>query len=186
MKNQSVRTLTYVIALSLLVGCGGEPDSSTGERKSYPLPPPPGVGGMSPAGAPEATGSDTAAPDPESEAPANDEPASAPAPAEEEAVERVKADVGAAKKGRSLDEYEGVVVTPAKSLFAVQERMVFQVQIPKAMQTYEAINGGKPKSHEEYMTKIIEENLIKLPELPTGQRYAYDPEQGELMVEKPK
>ena len=35
------------------------------------------------------------------------------------------------------------------------------------------------------MQKIIKENQIKLPELPFGQRYVYDPKKEQLMVEKP-
>jgi hypothetical protein len=53
------------------------------------------------------------------------------------------------------------------------------------MQLYEATNGKKPTTHEEFMEQIIRANQIVLPELPAGQRYVYDPETGELMVEKP-
>src|SRR5688572_3508735 len=45
-------------------------------------------------------------------------------------TETIKAEVGVGQKGRSLDEYEGVVVTPVKSLFATRERLTFEVQIP--------------------------------------------------------
>ena len=40
-------------------------------------------------------------------------------------------------------------------------------------------------SREEFMREIIKNGGIKLPELPRGQRYVYDPKRGELMVEKP-
>ena len=80
----------------------------------------------------------------------------------------------------------GVIVTPAKSLFAFQERAVFQIQLPQAIRLFEATNGRKPKSHDEYMASIIKANNIKLPELPQGQKYHYDVQRGELMVYKPR
>ena len=41
-------------------------------------------------------------------------------------------------------------------------------------------------SHEEFMEKIVQANNIRLPELPEGHRYLYDPTTNELMVERPK
>lgn len=101
-------------------------------------------------------------------------------------VERVKAQKGVGIKGRSLDEYEGVIVTPAKTLFTVRERVVFEIQIPGALNLFNASEGRNPESHEEFMEKIVQFNQIKLPELPPGQKYVYDPARNELMVERPK
>ena len=104
-----------------------------------------------------------------------------------EQTERVKAQVGVGVKGRSLENKELVqaIVTPARSLFATRERLMFEVQIPKAMDLFAATNGRKPNSQEEFWQQIIEANNLKLPELPEGQRYIYDPQAGELMVERP-
>ncbi len=77
------------------------------------------------------------------------------------------------------------IVAPAVALFRTRERAVFEIQIPHAMQLYEALNGKKPVSEEEFFEKIIKTNQIKLPTLPEGQRYVYDPKKGELMVERP-
>ncbi len=101
-------------------------------------------------------------------------------------MERVKAEQGVGLKGRSLDEHEGVMVTPAKVYFNVREKVIFNIRIPDALNKYKALNGNAPKSHDEFMTQIIEANLIQLPELPAGQRYVYDPQQEELMVERPR
>ncbi len=79
----------------------------------------------------------------------------------------------------------GLITTPVRAYFRVQERLIFEVQIPHAMQRFEAENGHKPRSHEEFMEKIIKANNLELPELPPDHRYVYDPEQGELMVEHP-
>ena len=80
----------------------------------------------------------------------------------------VPAGVGVGAQGRSLDNESGVLVQPAKSLFATRERMVFQVSIPQALQLFEATEGRKPKNHDEFMTKIIQANNIELPRLPEG------------------
>ena len=110
-------------------------------------------------------------------------------PPEEPKTERVKADVGVAKKGRSLDEYDGgvqgVIAGPAKAYFGFREKAVFQIQIPQAMQFFKGAQGRAPKSHEEFMSQIIEANKINLPELPRGQKYIYDSDKEELMVRRP-
>ena len=94
------------------------------------------------------------------------------------------AEVGVGKKGRGYG--KGVVATPAATLWAVKERLTFEVLIPQAMNLFKAGNDNKgPKSHEEFMEKIIKENNIKLPELPEGDRYVYDPKTEQLMVESP-
>ncbi|GIW93738.1 MAG: hypothetical protein KatS3mg110_1779 [Pirellulaceae bacterium] len=102
---------------------------------------------------------------------------------------RVPAQVGVGRRGRSLDQFNSgvqrVIAEPARSLFAARERMVFQVSIPHALQLFQAEKGYLPRSHEEFMREIIEYNRIPLPELPPGHRYVYDPQRGELMVERP-
>ena len=121
-------------------------------------------------------------------APAPD-PAPAP-PADPPETERVKAGVGVGVKGRSLDGYkggvEGMIASPAQAFFSTKERLVFEIQLKHAMDLYRATNDRLPASHEAFMTEIVEFNKIKLPELPQGHRYVFDPEKGEMMVERPK
>jgi hypothetical protein len=112
----------------------------------------------------------------------------APGPSETTSsdAERIKADVGVGAKGRGLDKFQGgVLVTPAKAYFTLRERAIFQVQIPQAMQMYQALHGSAPQSHDQFMKEIIQANQIRLPELPAEQRYVYDPQAKELMVERP-
>jgi hypothetical protein len=115
-------------------------------------------------------------------------PANAPGAASSDTV-RVPAQVGVGKRGRSLDQFQSgvqrVIAEPAKSLFATRERTVFNILIPHALQLFQAEHGYLPRSHEEFMREIIEANQIALPELPAGHRYVYDPQRGELMVERP-
>ena len=95
-----------------------------------------------------------------------------------------KAGVGSGEKGRG---YGGdPVTTPVAAYFAVKERLTFDIQIPHAMELYKATEGHAPKTHEEFMRSIIEANQIRLPTLPAGHRYVYDPETERLMVEHPR
>jgi hypothetical protein len=112
-------------------------------------------------------------------------PPPAPPAAQEPETVKKPAAVGVGKKGRGYG--KGVIATPAASLWATREKLAFQVLIPEAMKLFKAMNDNKgPKSHEEFMEKIIKENMIKLPELPEGDRYMYDPKTEQLMVESPK
>jgi len=99
--------------------------------------------------------------------------------------ESVKAEVGVGIKGRSLDNETGVIVQSAKTLFAIREKAVFDISIPHAMNLFQGAEGRFPNSDEEFMQKIIKENNIKLPQLPPGQTYYYDPETHDLMVRRP-
>ena len=177
------------IGLAFSLGCGVEFTQEEGKRRSAAP-----VGGVTfdtveSAGAPVASQPATdAAPAQSTADTANTTPASDAAPSSETTpaqpgVVQEKAEVGDGKKGRY--EGSGVVVTPLKAYFRTQQRIVYEVQIPHAMKLYQATNGSYPKSQEEFMSQIIEPNQIKLPELPPGHRYVYDPQKAELMVEKP-
>lgn len=97
---------------------------------------------------------------------------------------REEAKVGVGKKGRGYG--AGLVTTPVAAYFGARERIAFEIQIPEAMKLYKALNGNAPKTHEEFMQKIIKENAVRLPELPEGHRYVYDPKAEQLMVESPQ
>lgn len=80
----------------------------------------------------------------------------------------------------------GIVTTPISTYFQAKERIIFEIQIPGAMNFYVAEKGYKPKTQEDFMRDIIQANMIRLPELPAGHKYVYNPQQGELMVEHPQ
>lgn len=118
-------------------------------------------------------------------APDAEAPTALTEPEEPAASEPRRAEVGVARQGRSLDDETGVggvIAQPARSLFTVRERMVFDVQLPQAMQLFEATEGRKPRSREEFMQRIVEANQIQLPDLPAGSEYRYRPDEGELWV----
>jgi len=94
-----------------------------------------------------------------------------------------KAEVGVGAKGRGYG--PGLITTPVAVYFAARERIVFEIQVPQAMKLYKATSGNAPKSQGEFMQRIIKENQIKLPDLPEGARYLYDPATEQLLVEHP-
>jgi hypothetical protein len=104
-----------------------------------------------------------------------------PLPAKD--VIREKAEVGMGEAGRGYG--EGLIATPVRALWLSKERLVL-IQIQHAVDLFKAQEGRGPKSHDEFMDKIIKENAIRLPALPAGQRYVYDPAKQELQVERPR
>jgi hypothetical protein len=94
------------------------------------------------------------------------------------------AHVGMGEKGRGYG--NGYIAVVAASYWSTRERLGL-MQIQHDMDLFKANNDGKgPKTHEEFMEKIIKDGAIKLPELPAGQKYQYDPSTETLMVLKPE
>ncbi len=173
------QAFTSVLIVTLLAGCipAPAPAPKTPAPPSTPEP-----AAAAPADStPAATAPISATPD------AAATEAAAPPPAvEPPAVERVAAEAGVGKKGQSLKNDTGIVVEPVKQLIRFEQKAVFGISIKQALELYKGEHGFYPKTHEEFMDKVIKFNNISLPELPAGQRYIYDPEQAQLMVEKPK
>ena len=103
-------------------------------------------------------------------------------------VERVKAEKGVGIKGRSLDEYEGVVVTPVKAYFAAKERIFFEIEFPANYQTWRVGEDRAPADYEELKAKFLDPLGLtaKMPKLPPGHKYTWDATNEQLMVERPK
>ncbi len=62
---------------------------------------------------------------------------------------------------------------------------IAKMRIQMDMGQYEALNGEKPKTYEEFMDAIIKKGKpdgIQLPMLPYYQEYGYDPDKKELVV----
>ena len=96
---------------------------------------------------------------------------------------REKARRGMGKKGQGYG--GGIITQPISTYFQTRDRIALQ-QIIHEMKIYKAMNGHYPKNLDEFMDKIIKPARIKLPTLPEGQRYIYDPKKGELLVERPR
>jgi len=160
----AARTVAVLIVIGL-VGCADQ--TSTSASRNVPGPPQPP---LPPALAPPAT------------------PAAQNATNKKTAKkERVKAQVGVGDKTRRLENPDLVksIIVPARAYFRARERIAFEIQIPKAMKLYKALNGRAPRDQKEFMEQIIKANQIKLPELRAGERYVYDPKTEQLMVERP-
>jgi hypothetical protein len=95
---------------------------------------------------------------------------------------RKVAEVGVGRKSQQI-EGGGYLPTVIRARFRAEERINL-TNAQYALKLYKAQHGRAPKTHEEYMEKIIKANRINLPELPAGQRYVYDPETEQLMVEQ--
>lgn len=98
-----------------------------------------------------------------------------------------KAGVGVGAKGRSLEggsenNPATIISAPAAAYFRTKEKIVFEIQIPQALNLYMAEKGRNPRTHEEFMRDIVEFNRIPLPKLPAGMVYRFDSEKGELWV----
>lgn len=101
------------------------------------------------------------------------------------------AKTGVGVKGDSLNEIKGndprmLIAGPVKAYFNLRERTVFEINLPKAEQLYNALHGRNPRNHEEYMREIVKANNIQLPRLPEGMVYRYHPDTNELWVEAEK
>jgi hypothetical protein len=152
-----IRFLCFALLLILFAGC---------PRSETPAPPEPPT------------------PQEEVKAPPPPQPLAAPAPKPPE-PKRKAAQVGVGAKGRYDKTGPAAFVTvPVGSYFTIKERIAYDIEIPKAMQLFKGIEGRAPKSHEEFMEKIIKANMIRLPQLPPGDRYIYDPNSEQLMVEE--
>lgn len=157
------RTLLYSMCFAILIGCDAPAPAPTNATPGTAAPaPPPGAAQI------------------------KQEAQEAPqevTPDESEDFERQVAEVGVGKSGRNYG--GGVISEPIKQYFQVGDRMQL-LNMTHAMNLYKAEHGRLPQTHDEFMDKIIKANSIALPELPEGERYVYDPQRGELMVERPK
>jgi hypothetical protein len=100
-------------------------------------------------------------------------------------TERVKAQAGVGAKGRSLDQHEGLLVTPVKAFFAAKERIAFEQAFQGQYRLYRATEDA-PKDYDDLKAKVLDPYRIKLPPLPLGHKYVWDAATEELQVERPK
>jgi hypothetical protein len=77
------------------------------------------------------------------------------------------------KKGRTLHDQGSYLSAVGSARFRAEHQMILH-QVTHALNLYQAEHGYYPKSHEEFMVKIVEPNSIVLPELEEGYEYWYD------------
>ena len=93
------------------------------------------------------------------------------------------AEAGVGKKGQGYG--GGIITEPVHQYFVVQDRIIFEIQIPEAMKLFQAEHNRYPKDMKEFQRAILDPGSIVLPDLRPGERYVYDAQQHELMVERP-
>ena len=100
-------------------------------------------------------------------------------------IQAQQALAGVGKRGQSLNDDQGVakmISGPAAALMRIEQKAVLEIQIPHALQLFKATEGRVPKSHQEFMEKIVKANLLTLPELPEGAVYQFNTEKEQLWV----
>jgi hypothetical protein len=73
------------------------------------------------------------------------------------------------------------ILGPLQAYGPIMEQ-ISTMYIDHAVDLFQASEGRYPKDYNEFMTRIIKENQIKLPVLPGGAKYAYDVEHHKLKV----
>jgi len=78
------------------------------------------------------------------------------------------------------------MVTGAAGAYGGLVERVSNIAVVQALSFFQATEGRFPKDHDEFMSKVIKANNIKLAMLPHGSAYKYDVEKHELVVVKVK
>jgi hypothetical protein len=173
--------LAGLLATLTLAGCGEYEPSQPRRRSAAPEAVGVAVDPFS-MGAPVRKQQPQKAPVASEQGPAAKQPASWPDEPPPGMV-REKADVGAGKKGHYGP---GFITTPLATYWRSQEMVAYRIKVPHALNLYKGMHGHFPKTQEEFEREILKPNKITLPDLPEGHRYAYDPQKGELLVERPR
>lgn len=105
-------------------------------------------------------------------------------PADPGPMVQVKAEAGEGAKGRGYG--GGVVSEPLRQRWLLEQKIIYDIQIKHSLDLYKAEHGYAPRTHEEFMQKIIQAGQIQLPELPAGHTYVYNPETEQLEIIRPE
>lgn len=73
-------------------------------------------------------------------------------------------------------------ITAPLEAYGPMKQQIAELGITHAVRIFHAMEGRYPKDHEEFMTKVIRQNNIRLPSLGPGKRYEYDVANHELLV----
>ena len=179
MKNVATKNVILVLpvvflGLLFMSGCDSAQPKNAGQgvRPVVPQDPPPGE-------APPV-------------APAQNEPAK-----EEDNTVMVEAAPGMSGRGNfgppTGNNPMEIITVPISTLFHTRERLAL-MQLEHAMNLYRAEHGQLPATHAEFWERIVVANMLhpasgsrnRLPELPPGQEYVFDPRDGQLKVRKPR
>lgn len=111
----------------------------------------------------------------------------APPPPPQPARPKTTTDIGEfdPEAGREVVEPDVTITNPitgALEAYQPLKQKIAGMGIDYALRLFHATEGRYPKDHEEFMTRIIRENNMRLPVLPNGLEYQYDVENHKLVV----
>lgn len=92
-------------------------------------------------------------------------------------------------EGRKVSDSKGTYsnpITGALEMYGPMLERVSKMQIDHAVRLYYAEHGEYPQDYDEFMTRIIKANRIKLPVLPGGVEYQYDEQNHKLVIVEKK
>jgi len=87
-------------------------------------------------------------------------------------------------RGKKSRAQGGIAAATAGARFYAEYENL-RINIVHALDLYWGMEGEYPKSHEEFMEKIIKFNQLTLPELDPGVEYIYDPNDHVLKIYRP-
>ena len=177
-------SLTCVVML-LMSGCGGTDSQSAAEnganeapQTASPLDPSDNPSPLADAMAGNVSTALGEPQPPAQPAPAQPAPASAEEQPEGERVEATADTVGTKGKGYG----GGIITEPIHQYFRLQDKLKLD-QIEYGLKLYHAEHGRYPATMQEFVDQILTPQQVKLPELPPGREFVYDPQQGKLFVQ---
>ncbi len=112
-------------------------------------------------------------------------------------VVRKKSEPGGIQRTSDIGEYDpnankevvdssiNVSNNPLTYALEAREQALEQIAdfpIRQGVDLFHATEGRYPKDHEEFMTRVVKANNIRLPKLAAGKRYEYDVENHKLMI----
>lgn len=116
--------------------------------------------------------------------PAPSQPADSTPPAESSTAppaqpDQTSAQSGDQSSGPAEEQSGGYLSSIAMAHRSIRTR-VDDLAWKQAVSHYKAINGHTPRTHEEFMTGVIEGFDIPLPELEPDEKYVYEPDEGQF------
>jgi hypothetical protein len=164
--------LGWLLVMAVLVGCESGSDSAekTKTRRGVNF----GGLGIAP------PGEDLSRPEKKTQQPTTTPKQPVGTPAQNTAQpNRQIADVGEGAKGRN---YGGGIMTYPLAEYWVMKGKIRQIELQGNMRNIEAIDPTRIKTTEDYLREVKKLGLT-LPELGPGEKFIYDPQRKELMVE---
>jgi hypothetical protein len=170
--------LVLLMSILVLSGCTGYDDQpATVAAKS-------GGGAPQPLTTPPAATPAAATPSSATPPPAAKSPTTVPEKAKVPPAVTEKAKGGMGAGSQAVGKPGGILTTPISAYFYITERLAFDM-VTHALDLFRGAEGRWPKDEAEFNQRIIKENQIRLPTLPEGHTYFYDPEKGQLMIRHP-